>query len=105
MPNITVYDMMAEIYVSAHFRKIRHDNDTGFLMIMGDNIELSYFNDSAKDMLSTLMNNKQCQVKDIFNEITSLYDAPEMQLKNDIVDFLRDMQWKGLISLRVDKTF
>ena len=51
------------------------------------------------------MNNKQCQVKDIFNEITSLYDAPEMQLKNDIVDFLRDMQWKGLISLRVDKTF
>ena len=51
MPNTTVYDMMAEIYISAHFRKIRHDNDTGFLIIMGDNIELSYFNDSAKDML------------------------------------------------------
>ena len=46
-----------------------------------------------------LINNK-ININDIYVKIKSEYDVSEDELQNDIVDFIRDLQWKGLIRLK-----
>ena len=39
-------------------------------------------------------------IKDIYEKINNEYDVTSEELQNDIIDFIRDLQWKRLISLK-----
>ncbi|MDT1012013.1 PqqD family protein [Plesiomonas shigelloides] len=90
---------MVDLYISTNFNKTRDDEDTGFLIVMGNDLNLSYFNDSARDIVAHLIKNTCCTVRDLFSTIKSMYDVDPLTLQTDIIKFIRDLQWKGLISL------
>lgn len=93
---------MADLYVSANFKKARNDEQTGYLIVMGYDLNLSHFNDCAKEIFLHLISKKHCKIKDIFNHVSCIYDVDEKQLQSDIIEFIRDLQWKNLILLSAE---
>lgn len=90
---------MLDITVEATVVKIREDTQTEFLIVMNHNLSLSYFNGTAKDIMQFILTSGTCTLKQIFQHMIELYDIDEKILKIDIVDFIRDLQWKKLIKM------
>lgn len=97
-----VYEKMENIFISPSFIKSREDLETNFLIVMSEQLTLSYFNGSSKDIVEFIIKSKKCYVSDIFNYMMGEYDINEKNLKIDIIDFIRDLQWKKLINLSIN---
>lgn len=69
-----------------------------FLILANKNSDIYYLNNIAKEMYY-LINNKN-NIQDIFEKIKKEYDVNDDELQNDIVDFIRDLQWKNLVRLK-----
>ena len=91
-----VYEMIKEYVPIKNVLKEKENGE--FLILANKNSDLCYLNDMAKEMY-LLINNK-ININDIYVKIKSEYDVSEDELQNDIVDFIRDLQWKGLIRLK-----
>lgn len=69
-----------------------------FLIISNQKFDIYYFNDMAKELWLSL--DGKLSIKDIFAKFIAEYDVDEDVLKEDIVNFIRDLQWKDLIRLK-----
>ncbi len=90
-----IYKKYENLFIKPSFRKKRSDND--FLIIMNNNLETFYFTDTAKEMIEGIA--EGIKVSDLFKIILQEYDIDSLVLKDDIINFLKDMQWKGIVSL------
>lgn len=69
-----------------------------FLILANKDSNIYYLNDMAKTMW--LLIDGKISIKDIYEKINNEYDVTSEELQNDVIDFIRDLQWKRLISLK-----
>lgn len=72
------------------------END-GFLIIESEDLRIYYLNETAKMLVK--LSNGQRTIDEIKREFLSMYDVDEEVLEVDIVDLIRDLQWKNLIRI------
>lgn len=77
---------------------LREKENGKFLILANKNSDIYYLNDMARVMYS-LIDNK-ISIDDIYTKIKQEYEVNDNELKADIVDFIRDLQWKKLIRLK-----
>lgn len=76
---------------------IKYKENNEFLMIKSVDLEIFYLNGTAKDFILLCDgNNSLGKIKNILIES---YDVKESILKNDLIDLIRDLQWKKIIVL------
>ncbi len=90
-----IYEKYKELLIKPTFRKCRVDNQ--FLIVMNERLEIFYLTETAKEMMNTISDS--IKVDDLFKVFQEQYEVDSLRLKSDIIDFIKDMQWKGIISL------
>ncbi len=90
-----IYEKYKDLLIKPCFRKCRVDNQ--FLIVINDRLEIFYLTDTAKEMIKTISDS--IKVDDLFKIFQEEYEVDAITLKSDIIDFLKDMQWKGIICL------
>lgn len=69
-----------------------------FLIVANKNSDVYYLNNMAKEMYSLI--DSKISIEKIYEQVKKEYDVEELELKNDIINFVRDLQWKKLIRLK-----
>lgn len=94
-----VYGKYKDLFISPCFRKSRIELGSDFLIVMNANLEMFYLAEIAKAMMEAI--SKGIRVDDLFQKLQADYDVSAIQLKNDLIDFIKEMQWKSIVSLSV----
>ena len=74
-------------------KKINDD----ILIICSDNLSIYYLNDTAAFFISLI--DGKSTVENIKQKFLQKYDVDERELENDLVDMIRDLQWKQILTL------
>ena len=69
-----------------------------FLIVSSARLEIFYLNDSAREVFSLM--DGCSSINQIIDRLMTIYDVDRAVLQNDIIDVIRDLQWKNLVSLR-----
>ena len=69
-----------------------------FLIVSSACLEIFYLNDSAREVI--LLMDGHSSVERIIDRMMGIYDVERAVLENDIIDVIRELQWKNLILLR-----
>ena len=77
---------------------LREKENGEFLIVANKNSDVYYLNNMAKEMYSLI--DSKISIEKIYEQVKKEYDVEELELKNDIVNFVRDLQWKKLIRLK-----
>ncbi len=94
------FNMMMN-YIPVHNAlKVRKNGE--FLIASNRNCEIYYLNEIAGEMWNIIDGHKT--VEDVCNKIFSEYNVERGKLESDVVNFIRDMQWKKLIRLKISKS-
>jgi len=96
---LSVYDKYKDLSIKIFFRKSRVDGD--FLIIMNERLEMVYLTSMAKEMMTYISDNNGIKVNTFFENFFNEYEIDEITLKNDIIDFIKDMQRKDMLLLEV----
>jgi hypothetical protein len=99
-PIESVYEKYQNLVVQPCYRKARKDKD--FLIVMNDNLETFYLTATAKEMIETISSG--ISVDDLYQKFQEDYEVDSITLKSDILDFLKDMQWKCVVSLKASNS-
>ena len=92
----SIYGKYQHLVVQPCYRKARL-NGTDFLIVMNDNLETFYLASTAKEIIETISNG--IKVDDLYQKMQTEYEIDATTLKSDILEFLKDMQWKRVICL------
>ena len=96
----TAYNMLKD-YIPVH-NALKTRIDGEFMIVSNRSNEIYYLNEMAKYMWSFLDGNTN--IEGLCNEILSEYDVERSSLECDIVNFIRDLQWKELIRIKTGGT-
>jgi methyltransferase-like protein len=93
------YDLLKCCVPVVSCRKQRNNND--FLIVMSEEGEVYYLNDTAKFIYSCF--DRKNTISDILNIMKEKYEAEneddEKILINDLVELIRDFQWQNIIKI------
>lgn len=78
---------------------IKQKENGDFLVIESRNLEIFYLNETAKHFI--LLCDSRKTIAEIYKALMAIYEVDEKVLMNDIVDLVRDLQWKKLLTLEV----
>ncbi|KMV31454.1 hypothetical protein AB733_04835 [Photobacterium swingsii] len=92
-----VFDKLKSLQLVSNPLKVRDDGE--FLIAMNESMELFYFKDTAKDMLLKVIESKPT-VQELLDYLLSEYDVSKELLIKDVIQFVRDLQWQRLISMK-----
>lgn len=92
----TAYNFLKE-YIPIH-NAIKTREDGNFLVALNRNNEIFYLNGMAREMWGFL--DGITSVEGLCAKIISEYDVDRESLESDIVNFIRDLQWKKLIRIK-----
>ena len=92
----TVFNFLRD-YVPVH-NAVKARDDGDFLIAMNRSNEVYYLNGTAREMWDIL--DGTISIEGLCAKILSEYDVDRESLECDIVNFIRDLQWKKLIRLR-----
>ena len=93
-----MYNKYRDLIIKSTFLKSRLDNE--FLIVMNEKLETIYLTSTAKEMVITISSNSNgIKVDSLFQKFILEYEIDELTLKSDIIDFIKDMQWKSIVSL------
>ncbi len=92
----TAYKILKSYIPVRNALKTREDGV--FLVVSSSNNEIYYLNSMAKDMWSML--DGITSIEGLCVRILGEYDVERSILERDIVEFIRDLQWKKLICIR-----
>ena len=67
------------------------------LIICAENLTIYYLNATAAFFIE--LSDGKATVDEIKNKFLERYDVEEKDLENDFVDMIRDLQWKGILTL------
>lgn len=93
---IVVYDLIKDKIPNVIAIKMRKNND--FLIVQSTDLEIYYLNETAKTFL--LMCDGIKNVKYLTKKLFDMYEVEENKIKEDVVDLIRELQWKKILSLR-----
>lgn len=79
--------------------KIRKDGD--FIIAMNKDLEIYYLNETACFFWNNC--DGKASILNIMENFIKEYDVSESEIKKDIIELLRDFQWKKLLLLREGK--
>lgn len=91
-----VFDKLQTLKPTQIFLKKRVDND--FLVVANYNQELYYLNHIAREFYEYCTGEKTLLA--IYEQILGEYDVDNEVLKTDLVELVRDFQWKNLLELQ-----
>ena len=92
----TAYNFLRD-YVPIHNAvKTREDGD--FLVAINRNNEIYYLNGMAREMWNIL--DGTISIEGLCAKIMSEYEVERENLEGDIVNFIRDLQWKKLVRIK-----
>lgn len=69
-----------------------------FMIVSSANLEIFYLNESARKVFSLM--DGRISIDQIIDRLIEVYDVDRSVLEGDIIDVIRDLQWKNLVSLR-----
>ena len=101
MSDSFAYDFIKDFIVNQRYSKLREDHE--FLILSSPVLELIFLNDVAKEFY--LKANGEKTLSEIFSELHNEYDVDEGTLIRDITFLVRDLQWKGVLELKDERTF
>jgi len=90
-----VYEKYRSLSVQSCCRMYRYDGD--FLIVMNDNLEIFYLTETAREMMACITD--KIKIDDLYQKIITEYDVDPLTLKSDLLDFIKEMQWKKVVSL------
>ncbi|OON99997.1 MAG: hypothetical protein ATN35_09710 [Epulopiscium sp. Nele67-Bin004] len=76
--------------------KMREDND--FLIVINENLQIEHLSQVAKDFYMNVDGTKT--IEEINQLLVQEYDVDYSVLQNDMLIFVKDLQWKKLITLK-----
>lgn len=91
-----VYDNMRELIPVATDLKHRENGD--FLIVAAEDGSIHYLNEVAKEFYLLLDND--LKITEIVDRLLQEYDVDKKALETDMVELIRDLQWKKLIRLK-----
>ena len=92
----TAYNLMKNFIPVRNALKTREDGN--FLIASNRNNEIYYFNGVAKEIWNNL--DGMTSIEGLCGKILSEYRVESSILERDIVNLIRDMQWKKLILMK-----
>lgn len=90
-----IYDDLKKLYPYPVYRKKRKEQALD--VVMNDKLEISYLNDTSVRFLDLCSGKKT--ISEIYGLMLEEYDVDPETLRNDIINLLRDLQWKKIIRL------
>lgn len=91
-----VYNWIKDKIPTLSIVKQRDNGD--ILIVCNNDLEILYFNQTSKDIISLI--NGTRTIDEIKRIMLSRYDVGEELLELDLIDVIRDMQWKKIVYLR-----
>lgn len=91
-----IYEVMKNLVLISNAVKIRNDGE--FLVVMSPTHSVQYFSQVAKDFFIAIDGTKT--IDDIKNYLSKEYDVEDDIIISDLIELVRDLQWKNLILLR-----
>lgn len=92
----TVYNFLKSYIPVRNALKTREDGD--FLIASNHSSEIYYLNGMAREMWQTL--DGSTSIEGLCSKILSEYEVDHCTLEKDIIEFIRDLQWKRLIRIK-----
>ncbi len=96
----TAYNFLRGYIPVLNALKTREDGD--FLIAANRNGDIYYLNGTAREMWGMLDGNMS--IEGLCAKILGEYEVDREILEGDIVNFIRDLQWKKLIRLKTGGT-
>ena len=90
------YDLMKGFIPVQSMLKCRENG--AFLIISNHQGEICYLNSVAQDIWN-LFDGKR-SIESVLESMLEEYDVQRDILENDLINFIRDMQWKEVVQLR-----
>ena len=90
-----IFDLIKKKKVKKIYVKMREDGD--FFVVTTQDLDIYYLNATGGFFLQ-LCNEKRT-INEIFYEMLNVYEISHEQLRKDIVNLVRDLQWKKIIIL------
>lgn len=90
-----IYEWLKTKKPSGSILKKRINED--ILIVCSRDLEVYYLNRTAGFIINAIDGNKS--IEDIKFEVLQNFDVDEHDLESDMVDIIRDLQWKQLITL------
>ena len=91
-----VYEMLRGYIPVKSARKTRNEGD--MIIASNNSGHIYYLNETAAYIWCII--NGALSIEDLERKILTEYKADPERIKNDLVNFIRDMQWKKLILLK-----
>ena len=81
------------------WKNVLKEKENGeFMIVSSANLEIFYLNESARKVFSLM--DGRISIDQIIDRLIAVYDVDRSVLEGDIIDVIRDLQWKNLVSLR-----
>lgn len=77
---------------------IKKRENEEILIVESIDLEIFYLNETAKYIVN--LSNGKNTLEEIKNYLLNVFDVNEDDLKNDLVNSVRDLQWKKIIKLK-----
>ena len=91
-----MYELWRNLVPTKNVLKEQLNGD--FLIVSSPALEIFYLNDTAREVFSLM--DGCSSINQIIDRLMTIYDVDRSVLQNDIIDVIRDLQWKNLVSLR-----
>lgn len=90
-----IFEKIKDLKPEQSFLKKR--NETDFLIVSSPKSIIYYLGDITREIYLECNGNNT--IFDIFTKISNEYDVSEEVLQDDIVELIRDFQWKNIVEL------
>ena len=98
MEKLSVFPLMSKAIPKRNWSKTRQDGD--FLIVMANNLRISYLNKTAAFLLQQVDDRRS--VGEIADAMLEQFSVGREKLENDVVAVLRELEGKGVLSLRYE---
>ena len=92
----TAYEFINKYIPIKHALKARENGS--FLILSNKESNVYYLNGTAREIWENIDGNKN--INEICGYLSGEYDVSREVLERDLIDFIRDMQWKKLLRLK-----
>ena len=80
-----------------HVSFVKSKMNDDILIVCTDDLVMYYLNSTAAFFIE--LADGKISVGEIKNKFLERYDVEEQELEKDFVDMIRDLQWKGILTL------
>lgn len=94
-----IYNKLKDLYPISVYVKLRKEND--IVIVMNESLELNYLNYTSLFFLEK--STGKMKISEIVDDMLQEYDVTIDIIEKDIINLVRDLQWKKIIKLSKSK--